>query len=176
MHVGLRKFSRQFHLWAALAVFLPILVVVASGLLLQLKKELHWIQPSTIQGAHTPPEITFDDVLSIARQSPQAEIQSWADINKLDVRPNKGIIKVQANNHWEIQIDSVSGKILQTAYRRSDIIESIHDGSWFFNGAKLGLFLPSAIVLFLIWLSGVVLLYTTLKSKYRKKRYRSQSK
>jgi hypothetical protein len=83
---------------------------------------------------------------------------------------------VQANNHWEIQIDSVSGKILQTAYRRSDIIESIHDGSWFFNGAKLGLFLPSAIVLFLIWLSGVVLLYTTLKSKYRKKRYRSQSK
>ena len=51
------------------------------------------------------------------------------------------MVKVWLNNGWEIQVDLNNGTILQTAYRRSDLIESIHDGS-FFGGdwTKLGLF------------------------------------
>lgn len=41
-------------------------------------------------------------------------------------------------------------------YRRSDLIESIRDGS-FFGGdwVKLGLFLPAGLVLLLLWFSGL---------------------
>jgi len=55
-----------------------------------------------------------------------------------------------AKNNWEIQIDTQSGTILQQAYRRSDIIESIHDGSWFHDKVKLWIFLPTGIVLLIL--------------------------
>lgn len=173
---ALRKFSRQFHLWAALSVALPVVIVIISGLLLQVKKEIDWIQPPTIKGINQSPELSFDAILTRVKQVPEAQITDWNDINKLDVRPKKGVIKVQAHNHWEIQLDSVSGEVLQVAFRRSNTIEAIHDGSWFFDKAKLVIFLPSAIVLMLIWLSGLVLLYTTLKSKWKKRRHQRLSR
>lgn len=169
-----RKFSRQFHLWAALVIFLPVIIVVTSGVLLQVKKEFTWIQPSTMKGSQREPSLSFEQILLIAKTVPQAQINTWNDIDRLDVRPSKGVIKIQAKNAWEIQINGETGEILQTAYRRSDTIEQIHDGSWFFESAKLWVFLPSAIVLWLIWATGLVLLYTTLKSKYKKNRYQQQ--
>lgn len=169
-----RKFSRQFHLWAALVIFLPVIIVVTSGVLLQVKKEFTWIQPSTMKGSQGSPSLDFEDILVIAKTVPQAQINTWNDIDRLDVRPSKGVIKIQAQNAWEIQIDGATGDILQTAYRRSDTIEQIHDGSWFFEGAKLWVFLPSAIVLWLIWATGLVLLYTTLKSKYKKNHHQNR--
>ena len=84
----------------------------------------------------------------------------------------KGVIKILANNNWEVQINPHSGEVLQVAYRRSDTIEAIHDGSWFFEAAKLWLFLPVAIVLLFLWITGCVMLYTTLKSKYLKRKHR----
>jgi hypothetical protein len=75
-----------------------------------------------------------------------------------------------------VQLNATNGEVLQVAYRRTDTIEAIHDGSWFFEGAKLWLFLPAAILLFILWLTGLVMLFTTLKSKYRKRYYRSQQK
>lgn len=168
MKVRVRQFSRSLHLWGALVVFLPIVIVIGSGLLLQVKKQLDWVQPPTQQGQHAIPTLSFAEVLQRAASVPEANIKSWHDIDRLDVRPSKGIIKVQSKNHVEVQLDSHSGEVLQTAYRRSNTIEAIHDGSWFFSGAKLGLFLPAAIVLLLLWFSGLVMLYTTLISRYKR--------
>jgi hypothetical protein len=52
------------------------------------------------------------------------------------------------------------GRGLQSAYRRSDLIESLHDGS-FFGGEwpRFGLFLPAGIGLLLLWISGVWLFW-----------------
>jgi hypothetical protein len=84
-----------------------------------------------------------------------AGIKDWKDIDRLDVQPTRGMVKVRAKNSWEVQIDLKTGEVLQTAYRRSDLIESIHDGSFFHDYAKLWLFLPSGIVLLLLWLTGI---------------------
>lgn len=172
MHVRFRQLSRSLHLWGALVIFIPIVIVIGSGLLLQVKKEFEWIQPPTQKGQDTTPVLSFDAVLQIATQVPDANIASWQDIDRLDVRPGKGVIKILSKNKVEIQIDSHTGSILQTAYRRSDTIEAIHDGSWFFEGAKLWVFLPVAVVLLFLWLSGLVLLYTTFNSRFRRKKAR----
>jgi uncharacterized iron-regulated membrane protein len=68
------------------------------------------------------------------------------------------------------QVDLGTGRVLQTAYRRSDLIESIHDGS-FFGGdwVKLGLFLPAGIVLLLLWLSGLWLWWLPFGAKRRRR-------
>ncbi len=179
----LRKVSRHLHLWISLSIFLPVFIVIGSGLLLQVKKEIDWIQPPTQKVSQTLLEeatdssstiISSQQILQAVQTVSNAQLTRWEDIDRLDIRPNKGIIKVRGNNHWEVQLNAYTGAVLQTAYRRTDTIESIHDGSWFFEGAKLYLFLPVALLLFVIWLTGIVMLFTTLKSKYRKKQARLQ--
>lgn len=172
MSSTLRRLSRSLHLWLSLVIFVPVVIVIGSGLLLQVKKEFDWIQPPTQKLQSAAPSISYDDVLRAVQKVPQINILTWDDIDRLDVRPSKGIIKVRGRNHWEVQLNASTAEVLQVAYRRTDTIEAIHDGSWFFEGAKLWLFLPVAIVLFILWLTGLVMLYTTLKSKYKKRYYR----
>jgi uncharacterized iron-regulated membrane protein len=172
----LRKISRQLHLWITLSVFIPVVIVIGSGLLLQVKKEVDWVQPPTqkVTANTSTAIISAEQILQSVTAAPQAQLSQWEDIDRLDIRPNKGVIKVRGNNHWEVQLNAYTGEVLQTAYRRADTIESIHDGSWFFEGAKLYFFLPAAILLLIIWLTGMVMLVTTLKSKYRKRQARLQ--
>lgn len=172
----LRRLSRQFHLWLALVIFIPVVIVIGSGLLLQVKKQFDWIQPPSQKGVAVVPTLSFAQILQASQTVPEAKVASWQDIDRLDVRPSKGIIKVVSTTDWEIQLDSSNAEVLQVSYRRSDTIEAIHDGSWFFDAAKLWLFLPVAIMLLVIWMTGGVMLYTTLKSKYRKRHSRNNQK
>lgn len=172
MKFSWNHFSRKIHYWGALACALPILVVIATGLILQLKKEIDWVQPPSQRGEGKNPSLSFDRILDIAKTVPEAEIKSWADVNRLDVRPGKGIVKVRAGNRWEIQLDTVSGEILQTAYRRSDLIESIHDGSFFHDKAKLWIFLPCAVILLILWITGIYLFLIPYIGKYKRRKKR----
>ncbi|XOV80403.1 MAG: PepSY domain-containing protein [Aestuariibacter sp.] len=164
----LRQFSRQIHLWLAVTILIPSVIVIGSGILLQIKKQSDWIQPPTLKGQSNEPGISFSHLLDVVKSIPELEVSDWEQVERVDVRPNKGLIKVLVSNNWEAQIDGQTGEILQVAYRRSDIIEAIHDGSWFADAAKLWLFLPAGIVLLFMWCSGSILLFTTLKSKYKK--------
>jgi len=171
MAIKWNKVNRKVHHWGALICALPILVVLVSGILLLVKKEFEWIQPSTIKTSARSSQLTFEQILQAAKTVKQAHISSWDDIKRLDIRPNKGVIKVQANNQWEIQLNYENATILHVAYRRSDFIETLHDGSFFHDYAKLGLFLPAAIILFTLWVTGMYLfmLPYMARSKSRKK-------
>ncbi|PCJ32716.1 MAG: hypothetical protein COA90_01955 [Gammaproteobacteria bacterium] len=157
MKIKWNRVNRKIHYWGAVICALPILVVLISGVLLLLKKEFEWVQPPTIKTQSRTSELQFEQILAVAKTVEEAGISSWQDIKRLDVRPNKGVIKIQANNQWEIQLDYASGEILHVAYRRSDFIESLHDGSFFHDFAKLGLFLPAAIILLFLWITGMYL-------------------
>jgi len=137
---------------------------------LLLKKDIDWIQPPTLRGAGKAPLISFEETLKIAKTVPEAGITSWADVDRLDVRPSKGMLKLRAENRWEIQIDTISGEVLHKAVRRSDLIESIHDGSFFHDHAKLWIFLPAAIVLAVMWMTGLYLFALPHLAKARKAR------
>lgn len=152
-----RLLSRKAHRWGAIAVALHFLVVIATGILLQLKKNWSWVQPVEARGTGSVPGVEFARLLSIAQSVPEAGINSWADVERVDVRPGKGILKITSQSRWELQVDSESGAVLHSAYRRSDWLESLHDGSWFHPLAKLWLFLPSGIVVFGLWLTGIYL-------------------
>jgi uncharacterized iron-regulated membrane protein len=159
------KWNRKLHRWGSIITLLPVGVILVTGVVLQLKKQLDWVHPLTVKGGGKKLAIEFNEVLSIAQTVREAAISSWADIDRLDVRPGKGMLKVRAKNRWEIQIDTSSGKILQVALRRSDLIEGLHDGSFFSSYAKLWVFLPSALILLFLWLTGfyLFLMPNTLK-------------
>ncbi|MDG2221366.1 MAG: PepSY domain-containing protein [Rubripirellula sp.] len=167
----LSRLNRVIHRWGSIAIALPTLIVLVSGVVLQWKKQSSWIQPKTWAGTNQAPQISFPDVLAIVKSVPEAGVQSWAEIDRLDVRPSKGMLKVRCKNRWEIQLDAVTGDVLQVAYRRSDLIESVHDGSFFSDFVKLGVFLPTAIVLLVLWGTGIYLFFLPHLAK-RKQRLR----
>ncbi len=169
------KFNRLLHRWGSIIIAAPILIVIASGLLLLLKKDSDWIQPPTQSGSTQELSLSFDAILEVSRGVPEAEISSWDDISRLDIRPSKGMLKVRAINGWELQLDSKTGKVLQAAYRRTDLIESLHDGTFFHDKAKLGLFLPSAIVLLCLWLTGLYLFFLPALTRRKRKNKESVS-
>ena len=175
MDINIKLLSRRCHRWISVAIAVPLLIVLSTGILLLLKKQIHWVQPPTQLGSRNPPSLTFDRVLERAKSVTKAQIRSWSDIDRLDVRPEKGIIKVRGKNRWEIQLDSTTGDILQVAYRRSDLIESIHDGSWFHENAKLAVFLSTALLFLFLWFTGIYLFWLPFQVKLARKRRLRQS-
>lgn len=164
------RLNRKIHFWGAILCVLPVLIMIGSGVLLLLKKESDWIQPPTIKGQKGAPSLSYEAILRKAQAEPLLEVGDWGDINRLDVRPGKGVIKLQSRNGYEMQLDQKSGEVLHLDYRRSDIIEAIHDGSFFHDKAKLGLFLPASLILLALSITGIYLFSITLSARARKRR------
>ena len=83
--------SRRLHRWGSVAVFLPLLCVVASGLLLQVKKQVPWVQPPERRGSATEPTLGFEALLTAVRSQPGLEATGWADVRRVDARPSRGM-------------------------------------------------------------------------------------
>ena len=169
-----KRINRKIHYWGALIVALPVLIVIVTGILLLLKKDIDWLQPPTAAGQGKVPTLSVARILEVSKSVPEAGIAGWADIDRVDLRPRKGVLKVRARNSWEIQIDHQTGEVLQVAYRRSDLIEALHDGSFFHAAAKLWVFLPAAVVLLALWVTGVYLFLVPLLARRRARQRRGR--
>ena len=161
---------RRVHYWASLPIALPLLLVIATGLLLQFKKSLPWVQPPEQRAESTEPALGLPQILEAAAGVEAAAIDAWNDVYRVEYRPGRNLVKVVSNNRTEIQIDAATGAILQVAPRRSDLIESLHDGSFFGDIAKTWLFTPAAIVLLGLLLTGVYLFFVPILAKRRRRR------
>lgn len=152
-------------------MLLPLLVILVTGILLLWKKQVAWIQPPEQRGvaAEAAPGVSFEALLAAARTAGQTGISTWADVDRIDVRPGKGIAKVVAvEGRWEVQIDLATGAVLHVAQRNSDLIESLHDGTWFHEHVKLWVFFPAALVLLGLYLTGLYLFYLPYKTRAKR--------
>lgn len=150
--------NRKVHYWGSIIITLPLLIVIASGILLLLKKDAGWIQPQTVKGTSKEiPKLSFPELVNAAKAVKEAKIMTWEDIKRIDVQPGKGMAKVVSTNNYEVQVDTETGEVLQVAYRRSDVIESLHDGTYFHESVKYLVSLPTGIILFVLLVSGVIL-------------------
>lgn len=170
---ALNVWSRRLHRWGSILIALPVSLVLCTGILLQVKKQVAWIQPPTQRGGDGPPEVSFEQILEAARRAPEAGVGGWDDVDRLDVRLDRGLVKVVCKSRWEIQVDTTTGEVLQVAYRRSDLIESLHDGSFFHDQAKLLIFLPSGAVLLGLWATGMYLWALPIAAKRAGRRRRA---
>lgn len=160
--------NRKIHYWASAIIALPALILLSSGLLLQTKKHWSWVQPVEHRGTGRSPAIDFPQLLEAVRAHPEHDVESWDAVNRIDVRPGRGVAKVWLHSGYEVQVDLGTGRVLHSAYRRSDFIEAIHDGSIFGGDwTKLGLFLPTGAVLVLLWGTGVWMWWVTYAGKRR---------
>lgn len=168
---------RKIHHWGSIIIAPVLIIMIGAGVILQLKKDIDWIQPPTMRGVEAAlpsavPGASLARMFEAAKAVPEAGIETWADLARVDIKPDKGVVKFVSASNWEVQVDTATGQVLQVAYRRSDLIETIHDGSFFADWAKLYVFLPAGIVLLLLWLTGVYLFALTeiKKASSRRKR------
>ena len=162
--------NRKVHHWASFFAALPLLVIICTGLLLQLKKQVAWVQPPEQRGTGTVPAIGFDQIIASMQTDPALGVRGWDDVSRVDVRADRGLAKVTLHTGWEAQVDLGTGRLLQTAYRRSDLIESIHDGSFFAGDwTKIGLFFPAGLTLLLLWGTGMWMWWVPFIAKRRRK-------
>lgn len=130
-----------------------MLLMGISGLLLGWKKQTGLL-PST-QKSSAQPEVSWislDTIQAIAKRYVEAQLGESSEIDRIDVRPQKGVAKIRFAHHFtEVQIDGKTGAVLSVSQRSSDLVEMIHDGS---------------ILDYLIGTGGdaVKLVYTTLVS------------
>lgn len=162
--------NRKVHYWLSAFVAVPFLVVGVTGLLLQLKKQVPWVQPVEHRGTGAAPALAWPALLDTLRAVPEARIASWADVDRVDVRPGKGLLKVVAANRWEVQVDAATGRVLGVAYRRSDLLESLHDGSFFGGAVRWGWFTPAGAAFLVLTGTGVVLFVLPFGGKRRRRR------
>lgn len=163
--------NRKIHYWATPIIGLPLLVIILTGLCLQVKKQWTFVQPPENKGSASSPQVELAQILASLKEHPEIPVEGWSDIDRIDVRPKKCVAKVLLKTGYEVQVDLADAKVLQVAYRRSDLIEAMHDGSFFGGDAmKLGVFLPAAAGLLLLWLSGVWMFLVPFWVKAKKKR------
>lgn len=165
-----QKVFRRLHYWGAAIAGIPVVIILATGILLQLKKNVTWVMPVEMRGSAGLPGVTFEQLLAIGQAIPEAEIRTWDDIPRVEGRPQKGLIKLVSTNGHEIQIDVVTGAVLNVGIRRSDWIEAIHDGSFFHDKAKLWIFFPAGVILFGLWCTGLYLFLLPFISRRRQRR------
>lgn len=165
------KLNRTAHNWLSIIVALPIILILVTGILLVLKKDFDWIQPQSHRGQSlATPTLSMTDILTRVTATPQAENLKWHQFERIEFKPSKGIMKFITRDLWEIQVDSTTGNILSVEKRRSDLIESLHDGTFFGRSVKYFLSFPTAIILLIISLSGLYMFfYPILKRRARAK-------
>ena len=163
----------MYHKYFGLSLAIVLFISALTGIFLAWKKDVSWIQPPTQKG--TSQELQDWKPISELAEIAQAAFDEahpqlrGNGLDRIDVRPSKGIAKVLfEDGWWEVQIDGSTGEILSIAKRHSDWIEKLHDGSIVgdlfklitMNGLGLGLII---LMITGLWLWYGPKLYRKLK-------------
>jgi len=157
-------FSRKMHYYIGFIVVLPWLVVIISGLFLQVRYEIPWVMPPQQVGSKGVPELQFTEVMRKANLISGVDLSRWEDVWRFYVYPNEGVVSVRSRNSWQTQFDLNTGELLDLSVRRTDLIEDIHEGKWM--GANLWLFLPVHVISIFMWFFGVVIWASSIIPKF----------
>lgn len=148
--------NRKIHYWLSIVLLLPLLVISVTGALLQLKKHIAWVQPTELRAGEGAPDLSLVGLVELAGTA-HPPLSQWSDATRIEICPQRNLAKVVGEDGVEVQIDLGRGVVMQTAPRRSDWLEALHDGSWFGDWVKYGWFLPVAVLLLISTLTGLVL-------------------
>lgn len=128
----LRNF-RQIHKLSGISLFVFIFIMGLTGIVLGWKKNTgDLIMPQTRTGTSIDASqwLSVSELQQIALSAYKEEKVSDGAIDKIELRPEKGIAKFifKEQNH-ELQLDGVTGAVLHSGRRYSDWFENLHDGS-----------------------------------------------
>ena len=167
------RYFRKTHKWVGILLSLVFLNSAMTGILLLEKKNFAWIQPPTLTGAEGKVEdfISSRKLVEIVLSRGGTNFRSIEDIDRIDFRLDQRVFKVQSkHNYAEIQVDAVTGEILSVNWRPSDLLEDMHDGSYYADWLQATLMPIAGGGLALLSVSGLYLWLAAWLRKRRQKR------
>ncbi len=143
---------RNIHRKISLYLVIPIGVILLSGIILQLRNQIEWIQPALIQGeAGTGSLIGPNEIIQHLKITK-------TDVDQIIYKPAKNNVSLRLKSGEEIQLDPESGKVLKRAIRRTNLLIDIHQGSIIGPLGQYGVYILSGLGLLLLYMSGIYLL------------------
>ncbi|MEK9756463.1 MAG: PepSY-associated TM helix domain-containing protein [Bacteroidota bacterium] len=171
------RLYRKLHRNVGVIFILFFLLVSISGFLLGLKDELG-LKPETqtTNSLNQSNWISIKKLDSISKMYAVNVLEIDSEIDRIDIRPDKGIAKVLfKKNFQELQLDLETGEILSVAKRADNFIERLHDGSiidFYFTESNISTITYVSIIslslVFMIY-SGYLLWANPRKIKRNKK-------
>lgn len=129
------RVARKIHRVSAILLFFFFFFVAITSVLLGWKKHSgDYLMPETRRGTAIDLNQWMPlhqlDSIALAAFSSSFATEPTPEIDRMDVRKDDGIVKFTfKENFKEVQLDGATGDVLNVGVRRSDFIESIHDGS-----------------------------------------------
>ncbi len=169
------KLFWTLHRWTGIIAAAFFACTATTGFLLLMKKKVDWIQPPMMIGAAggVSEFITNQQLFESVFAQEHPDFQSIEDIDRVDFRPNDRVFKVRSEHNWsEIQVDAVTGEVLSSRkVRRSDLIEQIHDGSFWADWVHEWVMPVISFALLFMVFSGLWLwIEPSVRKRRRKKR------
>jgi uncharacterized iron-regulated membrane protein len=132
---------RKSHRLISVIIALPLLVITSTGIILQMRNRLEWIQPSAVSAKSEAgkPLISLEELTHLAGPG----------VDQIIYRPEKNNLSIRMKDGMDLQINPQTGEILKKAKRHTSLLIEIHQGSW------LGPFGQN----FIYFLTGLGLLY-----------------
>lgn len=170
------RFFWTAHKWTGVALAIVFLNVAATGFLLLMKQRFDWVQPPTRRGTEgaLSDVIPMERVLAAAFGRGVPGLTSPDDVDRVDFRPDRRVFKVVSKAYDEVQVDAITGAVLSEDWRPSDLLEDLHDGSYFADAAHAWLMPLAALSLFFLVGSGLYLVFAPVIRRRRVARARAR--
>lgn len=176
--MNLFRFFWTTHKWVGIVLALIVVLIASTGFLLLLKRQSAWIQPPTFEGAagDVSSFISMQTLFTQVWAAGHPAFVEIGDIDRVDFRPSERVYKVRSEHGFmEMQVCAITGEVLNIATRRSDLLESIHDGSFFAGWVRTYVMPVVAVGLVFLTFSGLWIWVSPIVRRGRQRRGRRQT-
>ncbi|XGC81476.1 PepSY domain-containing protein [Bdellovibrio bacteriovorus] len=153
------RFWRKYHKWISIFITIPFLITIVTGILLLFRGKNTFFSPK-FPPATGELQIGLDEILKVAQSVPELKVQELTDIKRIDIRPASGSITIQGKaGDYEVAIDGANGNILGQGVRKTGLLVSLHEGTFWTSG-EIGRYvigLPMGLGVLFLLVSGVVI-------------------
>lgn len=141
---------KKSHRVVALTITTPLLMIVLTGVVLQVRNSSEYLQPSLIENGNRPPSAIIPLEALLKKYGEK-------NIDQIIYRPKKNLILVRHHSGLELQLDPTSGAILKEGVRRTNFLIELHQGSWLGRVGQWGIHLLTGLGLLYLIGSGLVI-------------------
>jgi len=141
---------RRLHRIIALIILLPLIIVSVTGVVLLLRNQFEYLQPSVVKSEPVEGSqlLTFESI---------TEEFGKDKIEQIIYRPQKNSMVVRLSDDTEVQIHPQTGDVLKSAKRRTNFLIELHQGSWMGAFGQLGIHVLTGLGLCFLIISGIII-------------------
>ncbi len=143
---------RALHRKLSLYTFIPLGIILVTGIILQLRNQFEWIQPTLVETKADQSPLIAPDVLIQKLNLNEKEIE------QIIYKPSKNNASLRLKSGEEIQLNAQTGEVLKRAMRRTNLLIDIHQGSILGPIGQYGIYLLTALGMIILYITGINLL------------------